>query len=62
MGMPSRGGPLEGVRVVELTKVWAGPFAGKYLAFLASRQTCWACVVTRASSSTNSFGNFTARS
>jgi crotonobetainyl-CoA:carnitine CoA-transferase CaiB-like acyl-CoA transferase len=31
-----RGGPLQGVRVVELTKVWAGPFAGKLLAFLGA--------------------------
>lgn len=31
-----RGGPLAGVRVVELTKVWAGPFAGKLLAFLGA--------------------------
>jgi crotonobetainyl-CoA:carnitine CoA-transferase CaiB-like acyl-CoA transferase len=31
-----RGGPLEGVRVVELTKVWAGPHAGKLLAFLGA--------------------------
>jgi crotonobetainyl-CoA:carnitine CoA-transferase CaiB-like acyl-CoA transferase len=32
----SRGGTLEGVRVVELTKVWAGPYAGKLLAFLGA--------------------------
>ena len=31
-----RGGPLQGVRVVELTKVWAGPHAGKLLAFLGA--------------------------
>lgn len=32
----ARGGPLEGVRVVELTKVWAGPYAGKLLGFLGA--------------------------
>jgi len=32
----TRGGPLAGVRVVELTKVWAGPYAGKLMAFLGA--------------------------
>jgi crotonobetainyl-CoA:carnitine CoA-transferase CaiB-like acyl-CoA transferase len=32
----ARGGPLQGVRVVELAKVWAGPYAGKLLAFLGA--------------------------
>ncbi|MBO0680835.1 CoA transferase [Mycolicibacterium sp. S2-37] len=32
----ARGGPLQGVRIVELTKVWAGPYAGKLLAFLGA--------------------------
>ncbi len=29
-------GPLHGVRVIELTKIWAGPYAGKLLAFLGA--------------------------
>ncbi len=36
MSNQARGGPLQGVRVVELTRVWAGPFGGKLLAFLGA--------------------------
>ncbi len=36
MNNQARGGPLQGVRVVELTRVWAGPFGGKLLAFLGA--------------------------
>ncbi len=31
-----RGGPLQGVRVLEVTKIWAGPYTGKLLTFLGA--------------------------
>jgi crotonobetainyl-CoA:carnitine CoA-transferase CaiB-like acyl-CoA transferase len=36
MADQQRGGPLQGVRVIELTKVWAGPYTGKLLSFLGA--------------------------
>ena len=36
MTVQKRGGPLQGVRVIELTKIWAGPYTGKLLAFLGA--------------------------
>lgn len=36
MAKLQRGGPLQGVRVVELSKIWAGPETGKHLAFMGA--------------------------
>jgi crotonobetainyl-CoA:carnitine CoA-transferase CaiB-like acyl-CoA transferase len=35
-GTAQCGSPLQGVRVLEVTKIWAGPYTGKLLAFLGA--------------------------